>query len=179
MTPNLNNLLRTTDLGKFLNTQNRACVGATCTKLRQFERFRRTQNNPQNATSLEKALVVRALLKEFVQDEDLMQNLAWKAVNFFHHTADRGASLQWAADFLNVTTKEATKYGSIGANTMERLLRKKIKKIDGILLTLIQQLGKKSNVNNNTGITTLLGNAPIRFNFNTFRTPGSNKASRF
>lgn len=126
---------------------------------------------------------MRALLKEFVQDEDLMQNLAWKAVNFFHHTADRGASLQWAADFLNVTTKEATKYGSIGANTMERLLRKKIKKIDGILLTLIQQLGKKSNVNNNTnrttGITTLLGNAPIRFNFNTFRTPGSNKACRF
>lgn len=172
---NLNYLIRTTPVGNYLPRNTRACLGSTCRNMRQFQKFTDSSVSKKilkDAESLEKALVVRALLKEFSQDDELMQELAWKAVNFFHYGARQGYTVKWAANFLNVNEKKVNNYGNIAIITMEDILTKKIKKIDRILLTLIKKLRGRNNAQNNTGNTQLreiFGDTPIRFSYQTFK----------
>ena len=175
---NLPNLIRTTPVGNYLPRNTRACLGSTCRNMRQFQistnknPFGKTAN-PTNAESLEKALVVRALLKEFVQDEDLMNVFASKATMFFYYSARQGATSGWAANFLNVNENDVWKFENIGEMTMKNILTKKINKIDGMLLTMIKKLrGRNNNSQNNTGkniLNELLEDTPVRFSHQTFK----------
>lgn len=140
---------------KHLNARNRACVGATCKNTR--DAITTASNKAStNYAYLEKALIVRGILREFLRNDSLMEALAIKAVWIFRDEARRGATMRWAATFLHVNVDEVYKYEDIGIITMQTLLEKKIKVVDGLLLDIIKKLRRNNNNNrNNTGHSTL------------------------
>lgn len=173
----MNNLIRQTPLATYLNARDRACVGGTCKNARNAMASA-TNKASANSAFLEKALLVRGVLRAFVNKDVLMTELAWKAIDVFYSLSSKGASYQWAADFLHVEKDQVDSYDQIGVITMQTLLEKKIKAFDVLLLEMIKKLRQNKNNGNNTGrstVTKLLGPPDeLQWNFKRFEVVSDN-----